>query len=407
MKSVERHITDILGLVRPLPPIELDLLRAQGAVLAEDVTAPVALPPFDNSGMDGYAVVAADVAGASEAAPVHLPVVGDIAAGDTGAHAVRSGYCARIMTGAPMPAGADAVVPVEWTDGGRAEVSVRRPAAVGNAVRRAGGDVGEGDTVLRAGVRLGVAELGVLASVGRRTAPVRPRPRVAVLSTGEELVEPGKPLAPGQIWESNGYMLTAAAITAGCDGHRHSFVGDEPSAVLDAIDDVLMQADIVVTTGGVSMGAYDPVKEALSGLGTVRFEQVAMQPGKPQGFGTVGEDATPIITLPGNPVSAFVSFYVLLLPALRRMQGVAPDPLPTVSARLSAPVSSPPGRRSYLRVRLEEDPGADGPRAVPASRQASHQLSALADADGLAVVPEDAESLPEGTEVAVLRLPRP
>ncbi|WP_017627040.1 molybdopterin molybdotransferase MoeA, partial [Nocardiopsis chromatogenes] len=210
------------------------------------------------------------------------------------------------------------------------------------------------------------------------------------------------------IWESNGYMLTAAAIAAGCDGHRHSFVGDEPSAVLDAIDDVLMQADIVVTTGGVSMGAYDPVKEALSGLGTVRFEQVAMQPGKPQGCGTVGEDATPIITLPGNPVSAFVSFYVLLLPALHRMQGVAPDPLPTVSARLSAPVSSPPGRRSYLRVRLEEDAGADGGlRAVPASRQASHQLSALADADGLAVVPEDAEGLPEGTEVAVLRLPRP
>ncbi|MDA2809178.1 molybdopterin molybdotransferase MoeA [Nocardiopsis sp. RSe5-2] len=407
MKSVERHISDILGLVRPLPPIELDLLRAQGAVLAEDVAAPVALPPFDNSGMDGYAVVAADVAGASGAAPVRLPVAGDIAAGDTGAHAVRSGYCARIMTGAPMPAGADAVVPVEWTDGGRAEVAVHRPAAAGNAVRRAGGDVGAGDTVLRAGARLGAAELGVLASVGRRTAPVHPRPRVAVLSTGEELVEPGKPLAPGQIWESNGYMLTAAAITAGCDGHRHSFVGDEPSAVLDAIDDVLMQADIVVTTGGVSMGAYDPVKEALAGLGTVRFEQVAMQPGKPQGFGTVGEDATPIITLPGNPVSAFVSFYVLLLPALRRMQGVAPDPLPTVSARLSAPVSSPPGRRSYLRVRLEEAPGADGPTAVPASRQASHQLSALADADGLAMVPEDAETLPEGTEVAVLRLPRP
>ncbi|WP_017558292.1 molybdotransferase-like divisome protein Glp [Nocardiopsis baichengensis] len=405
MKSVERHISDILGLVRPVPPIELDLLRAQGAVLAEDVTAPVSLPPFDNSGMDGYAVVAADTAAAGGREPVRLPVVGDIAAGDPGAYAVRSGYCARIMTGAPMPAGADAVVPVEWTDGGRAEVAVRRPAAAGDAVRRAGGDVREGDTVLRAGARLGAAELGVLASVGRRTVPVRPRPRVAVLSTGEELVEPGKPLAPGQIWESNGYMLTAAAIEAGCEGHRHAFVGDEPSAVLEAIDDVLLQADIVVTTGGVSMGAYDPVKESLSALGTVRFEQVAMQPGKPQGFGTVGEDAVPIVTLPGNPVSAFVSFHVLLLPALHRMQGRDPDPLPSVAARLTAPVSSPPGRRSYLRVHLEE--GEEGLLAVPASRQASHQLSALAGADGLAVVPEDEEGLPEGARVEVLRLPRP
>ncbi|WP_184397619.1 gephyrin-like molybdotransferase Glp [Nocardiopsis composta] len=405
MKSVEQHIADILGVVRPVAPIELDLQRVHGAVLAEDVHSTVSLPRFDNSAMDGYAVRSADVAAAREDAPVRLPVAADIAAGDSAVHTVLSGHCARIMTGAPMPSGADAVVPVEWTDGGQAEVAIHRPAAAGNAVRPEGGDVLKGDLVLREGARIGAAEIGVLAAIGRRSAPVRPKPRVVVLATGEELVEPGEPIGPGQIWESNGYMLTAAAVDAGCAGYRHAFVGDEPGAVMAALEDVLVQADIVITTGGVSMGAYDVVKEELSRLDTMRFEKVAMEPGKPQGYGTVGEDATPVITLPGNPVSAFVSFQILVRPALQRMRGLPPEPLPAVRARLTESVASPPGRRSYRRVVLDQVQG--GAVATPVARQASHQLGALAEINALAVVPEELTELPAGAETEVVLLPRP
>lgn len=410
MKTVEQHIADILELVRPLEPIELDLVQAHGAVLAESIASPVSLPQFDNSAMDGYAVRASDVAGATADEPVRLPVVADIAAGDTGAHGIRSGLCTRIMTGAPMPAGADAVVPVEWTDGEVARVEIRREVRRGNAVRRAGEDVEKGTEVLRRGTRLGAGEIGVLAAVGRGAALVHPRPRVVVLATGEELVEPGRPIGPGQIWDSNSYTLVAAAVDVGCLGYRYGFVGDEAAAVLDTIGDVLVQADLVVTTGGVSMGAYDTVKEVLSRLGTVHFEKVAMQPGMPQGFGTVGDPPVPILTLPGNPVSAYVSFHMFALPALRRMQGLPPEPLPSVRARLLKPVTSPEGRRSYLRAVLEYDGRAStgGPAysVEPASRQGSHQLSALAEANSLVVVPEQVTELSAGTVVEVVKLPR-
>lgn len=410
MKSVEQHTADLLELVAPPEPIELDLLRAHGTVLARPVASSVSLPRFDNSAMDGYAVVAGDVQAASERHPVALPVVADIPAGDASAVAVRSGYCARIMTGAPMPAGATAVVPVEWTDGGVANVRINRPVAPGNAVRRSGEDVEEGTTVLRSGARLGAGELGVLAAIGRRTVPVYPRPRVVVLSTGEELVEPGRPIGPGQIWESNSFMLTAAAKDAGCDAYRYGFVGDDPASVLDTLDDVLVQADIVLTTGGVSMGAYDVVKEVLSQQGTVEFTKVAMQPGMPQGFGTIGADKKPILTLPGNPVSAFVSFQMFAQPVLRKLRGLDPEPLPTVHARLGAPVvNSPRGRRSYLRAVLEyAGPGQEVSYTVfPAVRQGSHQLSALAETNALVVVPEAVTGMAEGDLVEVVRLPDP
>lgn len=404
MKSVEQHTTDLLGLVEPLEPIRIELLRAQGGVLAEDVTAPVSLPQFDNSAMDGYALVAADVAEAGEDTPVRLPVIADIPAGDPGTHAIRSGMCARIMTGAPMPAGADAVVPVEWTDGGVAEVLIRGSAPVGNAVRPAGGDVEKGAEVLQNGVRVGAAEIAVLAAVGHPSALVHPRPRVAVLSTGEELVEPGAPIGPGQIWESNAYMLTAAAIEVGCAAFRHGFTGDDPSTVLATLDDVLPHADLVVTTGGVSMGAYDVVKEALAQLDTVRFEQVAVQPGKPQGAGTV--HGTPIVALPGNPVSAFVSFHLFVRPMLAKMGGMPPEGMPALRARLAEPVTdSPRGRRSYLRAQLDHAPEDGGHAVRPISRQGSHQLSALASADALIVVDEAVTDLPAGSIVDVLRLP--
>ncbi len=395
MRPVEDHLADILRTVRVLAPLELDLDQALGTTLAEDVTSPVPLPPFDNSAMDGYAVRAEDVG----TAPVTLPVIDDVAAGDGRLHALGPGMAVRIMTGAPMPAGADAVVPVEWTDGGTARVTIGRPVTKGNAIRSAGEDVHSGDVVLPAGTAIGPAQLGILAGVGRRRVLVRPRPRVVVISTGAELAEPGSRLAPGQIWESNSYTLIGAVREAGGEGYRAGIVADDARSFIDQLDAQMVRADAIITSGGVSMGAYEPVKEALAPLGTVRFERVAMQPGMPQGFGVVGEDQVPIFTLPGNPVSSFVSFMLFVRPALRKMQGRPAEPTPTVPAVTGAPLRSPAGKRSYLR-------GVLGPGGVvtPVLRQGSHQLAALAAANALIVVPEDVTELPEGAAVEVIPL---
>ncbi|MFC6884550.1 MULTISPECIES: gephyrin-like molybdotransferase Glp [Actinomadura] len=401
MRTVDEHLAEILDGVPLLAPLELALLEAEGGVLAEDVTAPVPLPPFDNSAMDGYAVVAADIAAASEAEPAVLPVIGDIVAGDPAVSAIRPGLTARIMTGAPLPAGADAVIPVEWTDGGDATVRVSRAAPPGNYIRRAGEDVLAGQTVAATGTRLGAAQLGMVAAVGRARVLVRPKPRVVVLSTGTELREPGTPLAPGEIWDSNSFMLTAAAAEAGGVGYRQATVGDEPGTVLRTLEDQLGRADAIVTSGGVSMGTRDVVKEVLTGHGTVAFHKVRMRPGKPQGFGLL--QGTPVFTLPGNPVSAYVSFQVFVRPALRAMQGLPPEPLPTVSAVLAEDVKSPAGIRHYLRGRLSFARGHYG--VAPAEGQGSHQLAALSAANALIVLPEDAEALPAGTHVDVMRLP--
>ncbi|WP_067181785.1 molybdotransferase-like divisome protein Glp [Microtetraspora niveoalba] len=398
MKSVDRHLADILATIRPLAPLEIDLERAHGTVLAEDVASPVALPPFDNSAMDGYAVRAEDVAGA----PVVLPVIEDVAAGDTELRAMGPGMVTRIMTGAPVPAGADAVVPVEWTDGGTARVTVHRAVPAGNAIRRSGEDVRAGEIVLREGSVIGPAQLGILAGAGRRRVLVRPRPRVVVISTGAELAEPGTPLGHGQIWESNSFMLAAAVQEAGGEVFRAGAVGDDPQRFLRSLEAQLVRADVVITSGGVSMGAYEPVKEALAPLGKVVFEKVAMQPGMPQGFGVVGDDDVPIFTLPGNPVSSFVSFVLFVEPALRKMRGLPEGPAATVRATTTAYLRSPARKRSYLRAVLSPD--AAGNTVAPVVGQGSHQLAALASANALVVVPEDVTELPEGAEVDVIPL---
>lgn len=395
MKSVESHLAEVLATVRTLAPLEVELERALGTTLAEEVASPLPSPPFDNSAMDGYAVRAVDLA----RIPLTLPVIDDVAAGSSELRAVGPGHAVRIMTGAPLPAGADAVVPVEWTDGGTATVTINHAAQAGHAVRRAGDDVRAGEVVLTPGTLIGPAQLGVLAGVGRRRVLVRPRPRVVVISTGAELVEPGAPLGPGQIWDSNSYTLAAAVREAGGESFRVGIVGDDPADFLDQLDAQLVRADVVITSGGVSMGAYEPVKEALSPLGTVRFDRVAMQPGMPQGFGVVGDDQVPIFALPGNPVSSYVSFVLFVLPALRKMSGLPSGPPRVTNARVTGPLSSPLGRRSYLRGVLSED------RSVaPVHGQGSHQLTALAAANALIIVPEEATEVPAGTPVQVIRL---
>jgi molybdopterin molybdotransferase len=405
VKRVSDHLSDVLSLVEALKPLDLQLLDAHGCVLSEDVVAPWALPMFDNSAMDGYAVQRADVASATLQQPVVLPVVADIPAGDSDVHAIGPGLAARIMTGAPLPAGADAVVPVEDTDAGLSKVEIRRAPRPEQAIRRCGEDVAEGDVVLHAGTFLGAAQVGLLAAVGRDRVRVRPRPRVVVLSTGSELVEPGLPLRLGQITDSNSYTLTAAAKEAGAVAYRVGAASDDPRTLLSVLEDQLVRADLVVTSGGISAGAYDVVKQVLSELGTVRFERVAMQPGMPQGFGVVGEERVPILTLPGNPVSAFVSFEVFVRPAIRKMLGVAKLHRPSVRAVLQTPLTSPEGKRQFARARVQAT--SDGSYVVtPLRGQGSHLVGDLAHANALVVVPEQVTEVPAGQPVDTVLLDR-
>ncbi|EON22306.1 molybdopterin molybdochelatase [Nocardioides sp. CF8] len=392
----------ILASVSPLPDFPQPLMEALGLALAEDVTADISLPGFDNSGMDGYAVTYADVSTASEDAPVQLPVVGEIGAGQGGLMALSPGTAAKIMTGAPVPAGCDAVVPYEWTDRGVAQVRITRAPSKHQHIRVAGEDVAEGDLLLEHGTVLGPRHLGLLAAVGRATVRCRPRPRVVVISTGSELREPGSPLGRDSIYDGNSYLLAASARAAGAIAYRVGIVPDDPRTFTDALSDQLVRADIVVTSGGVSEGDFDVVKEALSSLGSVWFGGVAMQPGKPQGFGTVGDDRTPIFTLPGNPVSAYISFETFVLPAIRRMMGKLPYSRPLTRARLTHGISSPEGKQQMVRAAWDSDRG--GAFVTPVGGHGSHLLGDLAASDALIVVPPDTTALRAGDMVQVLRL---
>lgn len=404
MRTVDEHLQDVLRRISPLGVMDLHLLDSHGCVLAEDITAPEPLPAFDNSSMDGYAVRTADLAGAGQQTPVVLPVVGDIAAGSQTVMSIQPGMTARIMTGAPFPPGADAVVPVEWTDGGIAQVQIRRCPEPGAFIRRAGEDVQRGQVVMTAGGMVGAAQVGLLAAIGRRNVQVRPKPRVVVISTGSELVDIGAPAGYGQIVDSNSYAITAAVREAGAIAYRVGIIPDDPRALTAAIEDHLIQADLIVTSGGVSVGAYDVAKQVLDRMGDVGFHKVAMQPGMPQAFGTIGAEEVPIFGLPGNPVSALVSFEVFVRPALRRMLGAEPLGRPQVTALLTQPLRSPPGKRQFVRVRVGR--GGDQWLAEPTGPQGSHMMSGLATANGLTVVPEDLTEVAAGTPLPTWLLER-
>ena len=402
LTPIPDHLERILSTVAPLPDFPQPLMEALDLAVAEDVAAPVPLPNFDNSSMDGYAVCLADVVTATADTPVHLPVVGEIGAGQARLMAMSPGTAVKIMTGAPMPAGADTVVPYEWTDSGVARVVIHRAPSAGQHVRRAGEDVAQGEVLIEHGTVLGPRHLGLLAAVGRSTVRSRPRPRVVVISTGSELRDVGTQLGHDSIYDGNSFLLAAAARRAGAIAYRVGIVPDDPRAFTDALTDQLVRADLVVTSGGVSEGDFDVVKEALSSLGTVWFGGVALQPGKPQGFGVVGEDDTPIFTLPGNPVSAYVSFEIFVLPAIRRMMGKLPYARPTTRARLTHPISSPAGKRQLVRASYAVDRG--GAFVSPVGGHGSHLLGDLAASNALVVVPEETTSVGAGEMVQALRL---
>ncbi len=404
MRSVEEHLSTILELVQPLPPYEQPLMEAIGLPICQDVVSSIDLPTFDNSAMDGYACRRADLMNAGENNPIRLPVVGESAAGQSKAYALSEGQAVKIMTGAPLPAGADCVVPIEWTDGGRANVSIMRLPGRGQHVRPRGEDVRAGDLLLAEGTRLGPRQAAVLAATGHAQVSARPRPRIVVLSTGSELREPGTPLGFDSIYDCNSFAIAAAVRQAEAIAYRVGIVTDDPHELTDTLSDQLVRADIVVTSGGVSKGDYDVVKDVLGRLGTVQFDEIAMQPGKPQGFGTIGEDDTPIFTLPGNPVSAYISFEVFVLPAIRLMMGMLPYRRPLVRAVCKAGFASPDGRRQFVRGAFEVT--GEGAEVTPIGGHGSHLIGSLALSNALIVVPEETTSVDEGATVDVMVLDR-
>jgi molybdopterin molybdotransferase len=400
--SVDDYRAELLAGIEPLTPIELPIPSALGCVLAEAVEARWPLPPFDNSSMDGYAVRSADLATASAEHPVRLDVLADVPAGEQPVGVVRPMTAARIMTGAPMPEGADAVVPVERTDAGIDAVSIFTAPKTGDCIRRAGEDVLPGEEVMQPGVVLTARQIALLAAVGRSSVLAHPQPRVLVVSTGSELAEPGAALSGAQIPDSNGPMLCAAVQETGAVPFRAGPVPDDEAALIETLEDRLHVTDLILTSGGVSMGAYDTVKAVLSARGAATFTKVAMQPGMPQGHGSLGHEGerpVPVITLPGNPVSAYVSFAVFVLPVIRRMQGRPDDGLRRRRALSAAEFRSSSGKRQYLRGRWT---GAS--TVEPVGGTGSHLLGGLSRAECLIVVPEDVTSVVRGQEVEVLEL---
>jgi molybdopterin molybdotransferase len=350
--------------------------------------------------MDGFAVVAADLALASRETPVTLPVTGDALAGGMDPGAVRRGACVRIMTGAPIPAGADAVVPVELTGGGGDAITFHLPIAVGEHIRRAGEDLVPGNELVVAGRRVAPADIALLSAAGVTRVRCVPAPRVVIMSTGDELVPADEVPGPGRIRDSNGPMLAAMVRATGGIPFLTGAVPDSRSAQIEAFESNRGHADLFVCTGGASAGTHDLMAETIAELGEVHAVKVAMRPGMPQIRGRIG--STPVIGLPGNPVSAFVSFEVFVRPVIRALQGRRDVHRPTIVARVAETLTAPANKRGYVRVRLTRESGAW--TAAPTGPQSSHLTSSIAQADGFAIIPEAVEQVRVGDEVRVMLL---
>ncbi|MEJ6553711.1 molybdopterin molybdotransferase MoeA [Microbacterium esteraromaticum] len=407
MRTVEQQLEIVLAEVRQRAPVAVALDDARGLTLASDARAVSAVPAFDNSAMDGFAVRWADVEGASLEHPVTLRVVADIPAGSAADPGLAAGEAARIMTGSPVPADADAIVPFEDTAGGLGDsldtaIVRRAPKAPGAHIRRAGVDTMAGAVVLSAGALLGPRQLSALASAGISRVEVAPRPRIAIVSTGSELVAPGTPLQRGQIPESNGILLAGLAAEAGADVVLRRVVDDEGDGPAEAVAEARrLDADIIVFSGGVSAGAYEVVKQSLGDA--MEFTKIAMQPGKPQGFGAM--DGMLLFGLPGNPVSAAVSFEVFVRPALLHMQGR--DGIHRHGLRLPAAVEwrTPPGRRQYLPAVVDRsDPAHPTVRPATAGGSGSHLSVGLGAAEAYAIIPAEVEQVSAGDLIDVMEL---
>ena len=415
MLTVEDALERILSHFGTLDAVRAPLLDALGQVLAEDATAAHDIPPLDNSAMDGYALQAADASGASERSPVTLKVVGYVAAGQLPSDRVTPGTAVRIMTGAPIPDGADAVVPFEETDeterresgGDMGEIGVRVPVTLGADIRPSGQDVLAGTTVLSAGSTLRPAEIGVLASLGFDSAMVVRRPVVAILSTGDELLSPGDGYETGKIYDSNSYSVAASVRRYGGVPKLLGIARDNMDSVNAKLREG-MEADMLITSAGVSKGDYDMVKDALARHGRIDFWSVRMRPAKPLAFGVLTADdgrSVPHLGLPGNPVSAMVAFEQFGRAAIHKMMGKTPLPKPTIRATLDEPIYNTDGRRVYARAVIRKENGAY--RAKLTGNQSSNLLTSMSGANGLAVCPEDLPMMDAGETVEALMLDWP
>ncbi|QGK68657.1 molybdopterin molybdenumtransferase [Allosaccharopolyspora coralli] len=400
MRSVDEQIARVLAAaVRP-SPVRVAISEAQGLLCAEEVVAERALPGFDQAAVDGYAVRSVDVHSDSDDGAV-LPVVGEIPAGSRQPRRLQPGQAVRVDTGAPLPTLADAVVPLDHTDEHPAKVTVRNPVPSAAYVRRTGEDVQTGDVAVRRGTTIGPAQVGLLAAVGRSKVLVHPRPRVSLISVGDELVDVDRTPGQGQVYDVNSYALAAAARDAGAEVTRVGIVDADPQRLREVVEGRLLLSEIVVIAGGVGGSAGADVGAALQELGDLDVTRVAMHPGSVQGFGRLGPDSVPTFLLPANPVSALVVFEVLVRPLIRSAQGKANPHRRTVTASLTSPVTSTKGRRGFLRGQLLRDPDTGSYLVQPLGNSGSHLLASLAEANCLAVVDDDVTEISAGEDVRI------
>ena len=404
MMSVEEALERVLAHFAPLAAEEVAVLKALDRVLAEDVRSPLAIPPLDNTAMDGYALRSEDTSGSTPERPVHFRIAAELAAGYVAEGPVAPGTAVRIMTGAPIPPAADAVAEFELVERRGEEILVRRPVSADRNIRHAGEDVRLDELVLERGTPLRPGELGVLASLGRTRVAVVRRPQVAILSTGDEVASPGETLRRGQIYDANAYSVAALALRAGAEPIMLGVARDRREELAMSLAEGLAQgADLLITSGGVSVGDFDLVKEVLAAEGSIDFWLVRMKPGKPLAFGTIR--GVPLLGLPGNPVSAMVSFETFARPAILKMSGRTAFERPRVEARLLDGLKRKDGRRHYLRVQVSRT--ADGYEARLTGDQGSGILTSVARANGLAVVPEERSWLAPGAVVPVILFDQP
>ncbi|GAA4695564.1 molybdopterin molybdotransferase MoeA [Phytohabitans rumicis] len=406
------YLGSVLRRLRPLPPLDLDLTQAYGNVLAQDVVAPHAYPAFDQAAIDGYAARWEDIAaasasldGAAPAGGVRLNVVGDLGAASWRPVRLTPGTCFSVAAGAPLPATADVVVPVEWTDQGMAAVEIFRAPKRGYGLRRAGEELPAGTVLARAGTAINPALVAVFAATGIGHVVVRSSPRVVVVATGDELVDVGRASQPGQVVDANSHALTAAAVEAGAMAYRVGICDDDPEGLRGLLEDQTLRADLIVTTGGTGTGPGDMVRRVLSRRdGAVTFKDVALYPGTTLGFGTVGGEEVPIVCLPGEPAAALIGFEVLARPAIQLLAGAEPVFRPSVRAHLLETVSSPVGLREFRPAHVAERRG--GGYTVQPLSGGPYTMSGLADANGLLVLGERVTSAAAGSTVDVLLLDR-
>ncbi|WP_433871293.1 molybdotransferase-like divisome protein Glp [Saccharopolyspora sp. CA-218241] len=400
MRSVDEQLARVLtAAVRPAP-VRVAISESQGLLCAEEVVAEQAMPGFDQAAVDGYAVRSVDVQAAGEQ-ECALPVVGEVPVGSRQPRRLQPGQAVRVDTGAPLPTLADAVVPLRYTDEHPARVAVRESVPSAAFVRRTGEDVQIGDIAVRRGAPIGSAQVGLLAAVGKSKVLVHPRPRVSVLSLGDELVDVDRTPGQGQVYDVNSYALAAAARDAGAEVARVGVVGGDAKRLREVVEGRLLLSEIVVIAGAAGGSAGAGVRSALADLGEIDVTRVAMHPGSVQGFGRLGPDEVPTFVLPGNPVSALVVFEVLVRPLIRAALGKTNPHRRTVSASLLSPISSSKGRRGFLRGQLLRDPNTGDYLVQPLGTSGTHLLASLAEANSLIVVDEDVDEVAAGEDVSV------